>query len=166
MSCVPPGKRTSASASTASGVTSRSGTASRIPTPATSRDLEPNQRRPTIQPPSAPSSRNPRSPAATRSATSLIARPELEPEPAARREREQVRQLADAREARPPQHLLRLHASEAREVELDGLGRARHVVDAEDDVLLVAAQVREDLRVRRPQRLVGAEPEDGVGLAQ
>src|SRR5207244_12651721 len=61
-----------------------------------------------------------------------------EPVEAARRQRQQVRQGADLREARAAEHLLRDQPLELSQVELDGLRRARQVVHAEDDVLLVA----------------------------
>ena len=57
-------------------------------------------------------------------------------------------------------------AGEGGEVELDRLAGAGEVVDAEDDVLGERADVREDLRVLRPQHAVVAEAEDRVLLAQ
>ncbi len=81
-------------------------------------------------------------------------------------EGEQVGQLADAGEPGAAEHLLGPAALEGRQVELDGLGRAGHVVHAEHDVVLVGAQHREDLAVGGVQRLVGAEAEHRVLLAQ
>ena len=74
--------------------------------------------------------------------------------------RQQVRQLADPRERGLAEHLLRHEPLPPRQVELDRLRRAREVVDAEHDVVLVRAHVGEDPRVVGPQRLVRAEPED------
>src|SRR6516225_8516735 len=87
-----------------------------------------------------------------------------EPVEAARRERQQVGQRPDLRKACPPEHLLRDEPLEAAQVELDGLCRAPEVVDAEDDVLLVAADVREDVRVVGRLRLVRTQPEHGMLL--
>src|SRR5829696_8437923 len=134
----------------------------------TSRDLDPNQRWATTQSCSAVSSRNDRSPAATAAATSVIvaALDELEPVEAAGREREQVAPLADAREARAPEHLHGVAALPLGEVELDRLRGACEVVQAEHDVALVGAHVGEDAVVGGRQRLVLAEAEHGVLLAQ
>src|ERR1044072_6876860 len=91
---------------------------------ATSRALEPNQRWATIHSWNVPSSRADRS---------IIGRVlgDLEPVEAARRERQQVRELADLREPRAAEHLDRAAALGGRQVELDGLRRAREVVDAQ-----------------------------------
>src|SRR6188472_2733406 len=59
---------------------------------------------------------------------------QLEPEEPARREGEQVRQLADPREAAAAVELHRVAALVLGQVQLDGLRRARDVVDAEDHV--------------------------------
>src|SRR6266545_5231110 len=91
---------------------------------------------------------------------------ELEPEEAAGLQREQVGQVADRRELRRPEHLLGNEAAERGEVELDGLGGAREVLDADDDLVVPPPDVREDPRVVRAERLVAAEPEDGVLLAE
>ena len=91
---------------------------------------------------------------------------ELEPEEAARAEREQVRELADPREAGVPEQLDRHAALEGGEVELDRLRRPGEVVDAEDDVLRERADVGEDLRVLRPEHVDVAEAEDRMLLAQ
>src|SRR5579864_4195300 len=72
-----------------------------------------------------------------------------EPEEPPRVQGQQVRQLADPREARLADHLDRVAALPLREVELDGLRGAREVVHAEDDVVLIATDVREDPLVRR-----------------
>src|SRR5215813_7847756 len=87
---------------------------------------------------------------------------ELEPEESPRCERQEVGQLPDRREGRTTQHLHGRHPGVGREVELDCLCRPREVVDAEHDVVLPGADVGEDPRVVAGQRLVGAEPEDGV----
>src|SRR5437763_5088309 len=60
---------------------------------------------------------------------------EQEPIEAARRQREQVRQLADPREARAAEHLDRVAALVGAEIELDRLGAASDVVDAQHDVV-------------------------------
>src|SRR5207302_1141941 len=67
---------------------------------------------------------------------------------------------------RAPEHLLGDQPLEPHEVELHRLRRPREVVDAEDDVLLVAAHVREDPRVVGGLRLVRPQPEDGMLLPQ
>ena len=95
-----------------------------------------------------------------------VGRLQLEPEEPPRREREQVGQLPDRWEARAAEHLLGDHTRAGREVELDGLGRPRDVVDAEDDVVLPAPDVGEDARVVGAKRLVAAEAEHGMLLAQ
>src|SRR5688500_10567246 len=99
---------------------------------ATSRALEPNQRWPRIHERRASSSRKARSPAPTEPATSAIARLlELEPEVAARGERQEVGQLPDRRKAAAPEHLLGKPTLERGQVELDRLRRAGQVVDTE-----------------------------------
>src|SRR4051794_12320148 len=168
-SWVPDGKRAAIRASTSSGSSSRSGTPWSTSSADTARPFEPNQRWPTTHSCSVSWSRNDRSPRAASSRTSVcvvISLLQLEPEESARRQREQVRQLADAREARAAIELDRIAALPVRQVELDGLCRARHVVDAENDVVLVAADVREDAPVRRLERPVVAQAEDRVFLAQ
>src|SRR3954449_11098871 len=137
--------------------------------PVTSRALEPNQRCAWTHSPRRSSSMKPRS--LIRVLLDLllglgVGLPELEPEEAPRRERQEVWQLADPREARAAEHLLRVAARILAQIELDRLCGARHVVDAQDDVVLVAADVGEDLVVRRLQRLVRPEAEDRVRLAQ
>src|SRR5918999_2801258 len=134
----------------------------------TSRDLPPNQRCEAIVPSRTSPCRKWRSPLSMRVwSSAFIGRiPELEPEEAARPEREQIRELADPRERGVAEHLDRNAALERREVELDRLGRAREVVDAEHHVLGERAYVREDLRVRGPQHVVVAAPEDRVLLAK
>ena len=52
------------------------------------------------------------------------------------------------------------------QVEFDRLRRAGHVVDAEHEIILEPTQMGEDAGVRRLDRLVGPEPENGVLLAQ
>src|SRR4051812_43731224 len=91
---------------------------------------------------------------------------QVEPEEAAPRQGEEIRKLADTREACTAEHLLRLVALETRQVELDRLGRASDVVNAEHDVFLVTAQHREDARVRRPQDLVLAAAEHRMLFAE
>src|SRR5436853_7230397 len=81
---------------------------------------------------------------------------EQEPVEAAGCQREQVRELADGREARAAEHLDGAAALELGEVELDRLGRAGEVVHAQRDVALPLAHVGEDAVVGRAQRLVGA----------
>src|SRR3712207_2307700 len=139
------------SASTSWGKSSRSVKASSTLRCATSLALEPNQRCGRNQSRSASSGSG--------ASGSLIARVlgELEPVEAARGEREQVGPLADAREPRAPEQLDGVAALVLREVELDGLRRAGEVVDAQHEVVLVAADVGEDAAVGRRQRLVGTE---------
>src|SRR5918994_991393 len=114
-------------ARTSIGASERSTTASPASICVTSRDLEPNQRCATTQSCSASSSRKETSPAAMAAATSVIlaALHELEPVEAARREREQVLPLPDAREAGAPEDLDGVAALPLGEIELDGLRRAR-----------------------------------------
>ena len=63
-------------------------------------------------------------------------------------------------------HLDRHPAAERREVELHGLRGPREVVDAQNRVVLRLPNVREDPRVRRLERLVAADPEDRMLLAE
>src|SRR5581483_12446921 len=70
------------------------------------------------------------------------------------------------REGRLAQHLHRHRTRVPGQVELYRLGRPREVVDAEEDVLLPRADVREDARIVAAERLVRAEPEDGMLLPQ
>src|SRR5437899_2668533 len=102
----------------------------------------------------------------SRSSVTRLVLLELEPEKPARRHRQQIRQLADSRKTRASEHLLRHQAFPAREVELHRLRRAREIVDTEHDVVFVGAHVSEDARVLGAQRLVGAEPEERMILAQ
>src|SRR5438093_1930654 len=102
-------------------------------------------------------------PASPISAIVLLQR---EPEEAAGAECQQVWQCPDRREARPPEHLHRHPTLERAQIEFHRLRRASEVVDTEDDVVLVLPDVREDLRVLGGQCVVGAQPEDGVLLAQ
>src|SRR5918993_457166 len=125
----------------------------------TSRDLDANQRCSTTQSWSSCSGSQERS---WRSGIAAALLDELEPVEAARRHRQQIRQLADLREARAAEDLDGVAALVLAEVELDRLRAAREVVHAQHHVVLVAAHVREDPRVRRLQRLVGAEAEHGV----
>src|SRR5215210_2068708 len=84
-----------------------------------------------------------------RSASVGIAILQEEPEEAPRGEGEQIRQLADAGEGGAPEHLDRRASLVVRQVELHGLGGPREVVHAQGDVVLEAADVGEDLVVRR-----------------
>src|SRR6478735_6017799 len=96
----------------------------------------------------------------------LLFLPELEPEESPRRERQEVGQLPDRWEGRTTEHLHRDHTRVLPEVELHGLCRAGEVVDAQDDVVLPLADVGEDARIVAGERLVGAQPEHGMLLAQ
>src|SRR5688572_6773985 len=109
----------------------------------TSRAFEPNQRCATTHSSSACSSS--RTSAVILDLLLLLHQPE--PVEAARSQREQVRQLADAREAAAPEHLLGVAPLELRQVELHGLRRARQVVHAEQHLALVAADMGEDALV-------------------
>src|SRR5687767_2288303 len=126
----------------------------------TSRAFEPNHRWATTHSSSASSS----------SRTSAVILDLLlhQPEPveAARSQREQVGQLADAREAAPPEHLLGVAPLELRQIELHRLRGAGEVVHAEERLALVAPDVGEDALVCGPHRLVAPEPEHRVLLAQ
>ena len=64
------------------------------------------------------------------------------------------------------EHLDGVAALPVLEVELHRLRRAREVVHAQHHVVLVGADVGEDPVVRRLERLVGAEPEHRMLLAQ
>src|SRR5687767_14523287 len=143
------------------GTPSASTAASSTRASSTSRDLPPNQRCEAIVPSRTSPSRKWRSPLSMRLFRSLVIGRvlELEPEEAARPEREQVRQLADLREARVPKQLHRHAAGERGEVELDRLRRPGEVVDAEDDVLGERANVREDFEVLGAEHAVVADAE-------
>src|SRR5947209_1269973 len=130
---------------------------------ATSRALAPNQRWAlihSVRTSSETARREPRSRVAI-----VVSLDEEEPEEAAGGQGEQVGEAADPGEAGAPEHLLGVAPLVGREVELDRLGRAGEVVDAEDDVVLVAADVGEDPGVGRREGLVGAEAEHRVVLA-
>src|SRR6478672_3691112 len=96
----------------------------------------------------------------------LLFLPELEPEESPRRERQEVGQLPDRWEGCTTKHLDGHHPRVGREVELHGLRRAGEVVHAQDYVVLPGPDVGEDPRVVAAERLVGAEPENGMLLAQ
>src|SRR5919106_1050657 len=125
----------------------RSGTTSSTPRWTTSRAFDPNQRCSTTYASSCCSSSCGSSPRTSASRTSAVIVVVLllfhQPEPveAAGSEREQVGQLADAREAAAAEHLLGVAPHELREVELDRLRGAGQVVHAEQHLALVAAQV-------------------------
>src|SRR6266568_3163598 len=156
MSCVPVSKRISTRASDSCGSACRIVTVSSTSECETVRDFAPYQRcRVTY-------SINDRSSISLH----LLFLPELEPEEPPRRERQEVRQIADRREGRSAQHLHGDHTRVVREVELHGLRRAGEVVDAEDYVVLPLPDVGEDPRVLGAERLVRAEAEDGVLLPQ
>ena len=109
------------------------------------RSSTPNQRRLRTYSSSASSSMKSRSPA--RAAPRSRVRPQLEPEEAAAREREQVRAARRCAGTRVrPNISSGTIPSNQRQVELDRLRRAREVVHAEHDVVLVAADVGEDRR--------------------
>src|ERR1700733_6327118 len=91
---------------------------------------------------------------------------QLEPEEAARGERQQVRQLADPGELRTAEQLHGIAAFEAAQIELDRLSGAGDIVNAQDQIILERTQVREDAGVRGLDRLVGPEAEHGVLLAE
>src|SRR5262249_62277585 len=99
------------------------------------------------------------------SSISVIGLLKREPEEPAGRQCEEVRQRADPRETCPPEHLFGHEPFEGAQVELDCLGRASHVVDAQDDVVLVTTQVGEDPRVLRHEWLVRAGTAEGGLLA-
>src|SRR3954454_21738740 len=112
--------------------------------PVTSRALEPNQRCAWTHSPRRSSSMKPRS--LIRVLLDLllglgVGLPELEPEAAPRRERQQVRQLAGTREARAAEHLLRVAARILAQIELSRLGGGRDVVDLQEGVVVVGGHV-------------------------
>src|SRR6185312_6885314 len=137
MSCAPVSKRISTRASDSCGSACRIVTVSRTSECETVRDFAPYQRcRVTYSIKDCSSM-----------SLHLLFLPELEPEEPARRERQEVGQLADRRERRTAQHLHGHHTGVRREVELHRLRRAGEVVHAENDVLLPLADVGEDARV-------------------
>src|SRR6185437_1167180 len=98
------------------------------------RDFDANQRWLSTQAPSSSVSMNERSPAAMLRARSgivclqfLLLLGQLEPVEPARRKRQPVRKLPDAREARTSEQLYRIAALERGQVELHGLRRARDI---------------------------------------
>src|SRR4051794_5756347 len=152
MSCAPVSKRISTRASDSCGSACRIVTVSSTDECETVRDLAPYQRCLVTYSINDCSSIS----------LHLLFLPELEPEEAARRERQEVGQLADRRERRSAQHLHGDHTRVLPEVELHGLRRPGEVVYAEDYVVLPLADVGEDPRVVAGERLVGAEPEHGM----
>src|SRR3954451_2430427 len=107
-------KRASTSAHTSAGDSSRRQTVSSTPKCDRSAALAPNQRRLRSHWPSVSASISRSS--TPGSATGLVLLLEQEPEEPARREREQVGQVTDRREARAPEHLLRVAAVELAQV--------------------------------------------------
>src|SRR5579875_1879026 len=69
---------------------------------------------------------------------------------------EQVRQLADRREAVFAPQLQRHHPVKFAQVELNELGKAREIVDAEDRLVLVAADEDQHAPIGGIDRLPGA----------
>ncbi len=90
---------------------------------------------------------------------------EQEPVEAVGRQRDQIGQVADRRERRASHQLHRHRALPFRQVELDRLGRARQVGDAQDAVSVDLAHIGEDLAVEGIEDLEGAAAEGGVLLA-
>ena len=84
---------------------------------------------------------------------------ELEPVKAVWRQREQVRQLSDARESRAAQKLDGRASGEFIQFQFDGLCGTRDVDHAEDGVVLVFAQVRQHFAVLRQEKPQTALPE-------
>src|SRR5437764_14676580 len=128
---------------------SPSATRSTISSPVTERDLDAYQRWSWIQSRRLSSSRSCEISTPSRRTGSLIATllDQLEPVEAPRSEGQQVRELADPREPRVAEQLDRVSPLVLAQVELDGLGGARKVVDAQDEIILEPAQVGEDARV-------------------
>jgi hypothetical protein len=89
----------------------------------------------------------------------LDVRGEPEPEEAVRRQREEVRQLADRREGGAPGHLDRHPAAKAPQVELHRLRGARQVRHAQDRLAVELAQIGEHLAVARLEERQPAAPE-------
>ena len=78
---------------------------------------------------------------------------------------EEVRRLADARKDGFAEELHRRVALEGAQIELRRLDEARQVIDHQDRLALVAAQIREHRQVGRVEELDVAPTEDGVALA-
>jgi hypothetical protein len=83
-------------------------------------------------------------------------REQVEPEEAVGLQRQQIGQLADARKAASGQQLDRPAAAKLGKVEFDRLRRARQVGDAEDDLVVEAPQIGDDLAVRRIEKAQAA----------
>ncbi|MNL45504.1 hypothetical protein D3C87_1681540 [compost metagenome] len=66
----------------------------------------------------------------------LVFRGEAEPVEAVRRQRQEEIQLADGWECVTPEHFHRHHADVGRQIQLGGLGAARHVGHAQNDFVL------------------------------
>ena len=90
-------------------------------------------------------------------------RGQLEPIEAVGRQRQEIGQVADRREGGAAGHLDERRAIEFREVELNGLRRARHVGDAQDALAVILAEIREHLAVGRIQEAQGAASEGACG---
>ncbi|MNI09319.1 hypothetical protein D3C73_623840 [compost metagenome] len=98
----------------------------------------------------------------------LVFRGEAEPVEAVRRQRQEEVQLADGGECVTPEHLHRHHADVGRQIQLGGLGAARHVGHAQNDFVLavrpgVFTGVGQNPPVARRQHLQCTAPE-GLGL--
>src|SRR6187551_2948229 len=87
---------------------------------------------------------------------------QLEPEEVVRAERQEVGEIADAREVDSPDELDRDATAIAREVELHVLREPREVRDAQDRDPLVLAHVREDAPILGMAELERPAAETGV----
>src|SRR5664280_2891963 len=72
---------------------------------------------------------------------------QLKPEETSPGERQQIRQLPNARKSRFAEHLFWDQAFKLRQIELHCLGRSREVMDAEHDLSFVAADAGKDTAV-------------------
>ncbi len=95
----------------------------------------------------------------------LGGRSELEPVEAVPGQRQQVRQIPDRRKRGPAHELDGYEALVGAEIELDGLRGTLEVRDAEQDLLLVTADIRDDLAVPGPQELERTPAEGLVRVA-
>ena len=90
---------------------------------------------------------------------------QLEPIEAVRRQRQQVRQIADRRERNAAEHLDRYASLEGRQIKLYRLCRLREVEHRQDHVVAVLAQIGQDLAVAGLQEGASATTESAAGLA-
>src|SRR5262249_11107520 len=85
---------------------------------------------------------------------------QLEPEESVRPKRQRVGLPFDGGKLDVSQHLDRHHPFVGREVQLDRLGKARQVSDAENLLALVVTDVRQDFPIRGVEKLERSAPKD------